>query len=136
MRVERMWKKRKRDDLFDDIFTIEKKTKVLDELSEKRSLPQGLVDRATEIVQTSNPNSSTFHKHNLTTTLKTPFRQERYQESLALKFNDAWNSATTIHIPRSSTTTPTTTTNATNTNSDSTVRTQDPDLRLSMSKAV
>ena len=128
MKVERMWKKRKRDDLFDDVFTIEKKTKVLDELSEKRSLPQGLVDRATEIVDIK-PNSSTFHKHNLTTTLKTPFRQERYQERLALKFNDAWNSATTIHIPRSSTTT-TTTTNTTNTNSDSTAKDSGPGSAL------
>ncbi|KAK3843434.1 MAG: hypothetical protein J3R72DRAFT_383384 [Linnemannia gamsii] len=134
MKVERMWKKRKRDELFDDVFTIEKKTKVLDELSEKRSLPQGLVDRATEIVQTSNPNSSTFHKHNLTATLKTPYRQEKYQERLALKFNEAWNSAITIHIPRSSATTTTTTTttitNTTNTNSDGTAKDSGPGSAL------
>ncbi|KAK3806528.1 MAG: hypothetical protein J3R72DRAFT_530723 [Linnemannia gamsii] len=130
MKVERMWKKRKRDELFDDVFTIEKKTKVLDELSEKRSLPQGLVDRATEIVQTSNPNSSTFHKHNLTRTLKTPYRQEKYQERLALKFNEAWNSAITIHIPRYSATTTTTITNTTNTNSDSTAKDSGPGSAL------
>ena len=127
MKVDRIWKKRKRDDLFDDVFTIEKKTKVLGELSAKPSLPQGLVDRATEIVKTSNPNTSNFHKHNLTTTLKTPYRQETYQERLSLKFNDAWDSATNIHIPRSSTTT---TTNITNTNSDSTANDSGPGSSL------
>lgn len=104
MKAERMWKKRKRDEPFDDVFTIEKKTKMLGELSAKPSLPQGLVDRATEIVKVSNPNTSTFYKHNLTTTLKTSFRQERYQERLLLKFDDAWNSATDMYIPHSSTT--------------------------------
>ncbi|KAG9067268.1 hypothetical protein KI688_012050 [Linnemannia hyalina] len=113
------------DDLFDDIFTIEKKTKVFGELSAKPSLPQGLVDRATEIVKTSNPNTSNFHKHNLTTTLKTPYRQETYQERLSLKFNDAWDSATNIHIPCSSTTT-----NITNTNSDSTANDSGPGSSL------
>ncbi|KAG9071356.1 hypothetical protein KI688_005567 [Linnemannia hyalina] len=118
------------DDLFDDVFTIEKKTKVLGELSAKPSLPQGLVDRATEIVKTSNPNTSNFHKHNLTTTLKTPYRQETYQERLSLKFNDAWDSATNIHIPRSSTTTTTATTNITNTNLDSTANDSGPGSSL------
>ncbi|KAG9061084.1 hypothetical protein KI688_007713 [Linnemannia hyalina] len=125
------------DDLFGDVFTIEKKTKVSGELSVKPSLPQGLVDRATEIVKTSNPNTSSFHKHNLTTTLKTSYRQETYQERLSLKFNDAWDSATNIHTPRSSTTTTATTaTNITNTNSDSTANDSGLGLRLSVSKAV
>ncbi|KAG9063538.1 hypothetical protein KI688_004422 [Linnemannia hyalina] len=70
------------DDLFDDVFTIEKKTKVLGELSAKPSLPQGLVDRATEIVKTPNPNTSNFHKHNLTTTLKTPLLTTEDEEEL------------------------------------------------------
>jgi hypothetical protein len=122
MKVDRIWKKRKRDDLFDDVFTMEKKTKVFGELSAKPSLPQGLVDRATDIVKASNPNTSTFCKHNLTTTLKTPYRQETYQERLSLKFNDAWNSATNIHIPRSSTTT--------NANSDSTAKDSGPGSSL------
>jgi len=94
-----MWRKRKRTDAFDDVFTAQKKAAAFDALRGKSSLPQGLVDRATDIVKTSQPNTESFFKHNLTTQLDTPYRQEQYRESLRLNFDEAWAAATNLHNP-------------------------------------
>ncbi|KAF9147805.1 hypothetical protein BG015_010498 [Linnemannia schmuckeri] len=97
--VERMWRKLKRTKAFDDVFTAQKKAAAFDALRGKPSLPQGLVDRAIGIVKTSRPNTDTFFKHNLTTQLDTPYRQEQYRESLRLNFDKEWTAATNLHNP-------------------------------------
>ncbi|KAF8930191.1 hypothetical protein BGZ47_000700 [Haplosporangium gracile] len=96
--VERMRMKRKRTEAFDDVFTAQKAA-AFDALRGRPSVPQELVDRATDIVKTSHPNTDTFFKHNLTTQLHTPYRQEQYRESLRLNFDEAWTAATNLHNP-------------------------------------
>ncbi|KAG0064077.1 hypothetical protein BGZ90_002382 [Linnemannia elongata] len=91
--VDRLWRKRKRTETFEDVYCEQKKSATLESLSGKPSLPQGLVDRATDIVKSTYPNTDTFRKHNLTTQLDTLYRQEQYRNSLRTNFNDAWNTA-------------------------------------------
>jgi hypothetical protein len=97
--VDRLWRKRKRTETFEDVYCEQKKSATLELLSGKPSLPQGLVDRATDIVKSTHPNTDTFHKHNLTTQLDTSYRQEQYRNSLRTNFNDAWNAATSRQNP-------------------------------------
>lgn len=85
------------------MFTAQKKAAAFDTLRGKSFLPQGLVDRATDIVKTSHPNTDTFFKHNLTTQFDTPYRQEQYRESLRLNFDEAWTAATNLHNPNATT---------------------------------
>jgi hypothetical protein len=60
--VDRIWKKRKRDEMFDDvfIFTQEKRAATLVALSDKGRLLAGLVDRATSLVKSSYPTLQIF----------------------------------------------------------------------------
>lgn len=102
--VDRAWKKRDREETFDDVFTPEKKAATLDTLSNKGALPAGLADRATNLVKSSYHNTDTFSKHNLTSTLKTPQRQQQYQTSLTRTFDSAWATSIDRHSPSTTTT--------------------------------
>jgi hypothetical protein len=91
--VQKLWKDKRKRDTFEDVYTEVKKQATVKKVMEASKVPPGLVDDAFDLIVASPLDTSTFHKHNLTTQIDSPSRLALFRQSLTSNFNAAWDHA-------------------------------------------